>query len=178
MNPFRALPQKPKEGVQTIVTRRHRISGAAVVWTDGACEPNPGGPGGWGYRIEHDGGVIEGHGGEQSTTNNRMEMLAIIRGIEAARPLGLPLIVRTDSQLCVLCATGRWGKKANRDLWDEMAAVVGSRVVVFEWWRGHCGTPGNERADELAAIGRDSVLMTMDYDPEQLSELRQIAALG
>jgi ribonuclease HI len=166
------LGKARQESVQTIVTRRHNISGAAIVWTDGACEPNPGGPGGWGYRIEHGSDAIEGHGGEASTTNNRMEMLAIIEAIEGA-PAGLPLVVRTDSQLCVLCATGRWKRKANLDLWARMQRAVGSRVVVFEWWKGHVGTPGNERADELAAIGRQEAIDRPD--PDTIAMLREIA---
>lgn len=145
-----------KEPVQTIVTRRHEIKGAVIAWTDGACEPNPG-IGGWAYSLEQNGSVIdEDYGGEVETTNNRMELLAIINA--AWFPTAAPLIVRTDSQLCVLCAVGRWKRKTNLDLWVELHRACEGRHVVFEWWRGHCGTPGNERADELAAIGRASVL--------------------
>lgn len=140
-----------REDVQTIVTRRHDTDGFAIAWTDGACEPNPG-PGGWGYLLEVDGETVaEKFGGEPETTNNRMELLAIIQAI-ADGPENI--IIRTDSQLCLLCAIGRWKRKTNLDLWQALDAVCRPRTVVFEWWRGHCGTPGNERADELAGMGR------------------------
>jgi ribonuclease HI len=144
-----------KEHVQTIVTRRHNIENAQVAWTDGACEPNPG-RGGWGLLIEGD-KPIEQFGGEIETTNNRMELRAIIEAVRYSKRLK-PLIVRTDSQLCLLCAVGRWKRKTNLDLWQSLdGAVAGlGAMVVYEWWRGHCGTPGNERADELAAMGRES----------------------
>lgn len=144
-----------KENAQTIVTRRHPTAGYAVAWTDGACDPNPG-PGGWGYRLEVEGAVaVEKYGGELETTNNRMELQAIIEAI-ADGPENI--IVRTDSQLCLLCAIGRWKRKTNIDLWVALDGVCRPRSVLFEWWRGHCGTPGNERADELAEIGRSTTL--------------------
>lgn len=103
---------------------------------------------------------VEAFGGEADTTNNRMELRAIIEAIRHA-PRGVPLIVRTDSQLCVLCAVGRWKRKVNLDLWADLErAVYGlGAAVVFEWWRGHAGTPGNERADELAAVGREAAML-------------------
>lgn len=151
------LPSKSnREDVQTIVTRRHEIKGAVIAWTDGACEPNPG-IGGWAYSLEQDGETVaEDYGGETQTTNNRMELLAIINAV--CFKTAAPMIVRSDSQLCVLCAVGRWKRKTNLDLWSELQSACAGRVVVFEWWRGHCGTPGNERADELAAIGRATAL--------------------
>jgi ribonuclease HI len=143
-----------RESVQTIVTRRHQIEKASVAWTDGACEPNPG-AGGWGVLIEGE-EPIEAFGGEPDTTNNRMELRAIIEAVQHSKRLK-PLIVCTDSQLCLLCAVGRWKRKTNHDLWLALdRAVYGlGALVAFEWWRGHCGTPGNERADELAAMGRE-----------------------
>ena len=146
-----------KESVQTIVTRRHQIENASIAWTDGACEPNPG-AGGWGVMIEG-AEPIEAFGGEADTTNNRMELRAIVEAVQHSKRLK-PLIVCTDSQLCVLCAVGRWKRKTNLDLWLALdRAVFGmGALVAFEWWRGHCGTPGNERADELAAIGREACM--------------------
>jgi ribonuclease HI len=151
------IPSIRKIDAQTFVTRRHDIEGAAIAWTDGSCFPNPG-PGGWGVFIEVEGGSsIECFGGEADTTNNRMEMLAIVKAVEVA-PRDVPLIVRTDSQLCVLCAVGRWKRKTNVDLWVKLADLCDGRTVIFEWWRGHCGTPGNERADALAGMGRSAVI--------------------
>lgn len=136
------------------VSWRAAIEGAVKVWTDGACEPNPNGHGGWGFTATlPNGQVVEACGGEPDTTNNRMEMLAIIEALERL-PRDVPLVVCTDSQLCVLCATGRWKRKANLDLWLRMHELCDGRPVVFEWHKGHAGTVGNERADELAAMGR------------------------
>ena len=145
--------QKNHESVQTIVTRRHDSSIAHVAWTDGSCDPNPG-PGGWGYRVEFGGTYYEDRGGEPDTSNNRMEMVAIIRALEACN-LATDVIVRTDSQLVLLCAVGRWKRKSNLDLWQDMAKLCAGRRVAFEWWRSHCGTEGNERADYLAKRGRE-----------------------
>lgn len=139
------------KSVQTLVTRRYDTTGKLVAWTDGACEPNPG-RGGWGVRIERDGKMVEEiYGGDPDTTNNRMEMQAVI---EAVRRTKMPIIIRTDSQLVLLCAVGRWKRKKNVDLWAEYDKVAAGRDVKFEWWRGHVGTPGNERADALAELGR------------------------
>jgi ribonuclease HI len=147
------------EPVQTIVTRRHPEAGCLIAWTDGACEPNPG-AGGWGYRLEIDGAMFfEDYGGELETTNNRMELSAIVEAV--AYHDTRPIIVRSDSQLCVLCAVGRWKRKTNLDLWRALDARCNRREVFFEWWRGHCGTPGNERADELAQIGRMVAMSAM-----------------
>jgi ribonuclease HI len=144
---------KNKTPAQTIVTRRHPEAGFVIAWTDGSTFPNPG-PGGWGFRIEPPGGEpIERHGGVRSTTNNRMELFAIINAV-AESPRELGVIVRTDSQLCVLCATGSWRRKNNIELWARLDSLCRGRIVLYEWWRGHAGTPGNERADQLALSGR------------------------
>ena len=146
-----------RESVQTIVTKRHQAEDFSIAWTDGSCDPNPG-FGGWGYRIERGETSVEGLGGEQNTTNNRMELRAIL---EALRASDGPIVVRTDSQLCVLCAVGRWKRKNNIDQWRELAELCTQREVLFEWWRGHCGEPGNERADALAGIGRANALQKL-----------------
>lgn len=144
------------DSVQTIVTKRHQVGNAVIAWTDGACEPNPG-IGGWGFMLDLGGQTFERFAGEVETTNNRMELVAVIEAVENA-PRTRPLIVCTDSQLTLLCAVGRWKRKANGDLWQRLDRACAGRVVVYEWWRGHCGTVGNERADELAAMGRAAVL--------------------
>jgi len=170
--------KKVLESVQTIVTRRHQTDIAHIAWTDGSCDPNPG-PGGWGYMVEFGGQLVrEDFGGETDTSNNRMEMRAIIEALDACGKAS-EVIVRTDSQLVVLCAVGRWKKRANLDLWAEMADLCRWRSVVFEWWRGHIGTPGNERADCLANQGRRAALEAFEpdgYDDEAMAHLRAIAS--
>lgn len=153
---------------QTIISWRHDIPGAVIAWTDGSCDPNPG-PGGWGYRIEDaNGETYDECGGLTGTTNNRMELTAIIEAVRACE-LQSTVVVRTDSQLCVLCAVGRLKRKANTDLWTELEVQCRDRTVLFEWWRGHCGTPGNEAADELAHRGRLSVEMVARHLPDRIS---------
>lgn len=144
------------------VDTRHETAGRLILWTDGSCWPNPG-PGGWGWWCETT--KDEGRGGESDTTNNRMELLAIL---EALRATAGPAIVRTDSQLCVLCAIGAWKRKTNIDMWAELDRLMAGREVLFEWWRGHCGTAGNEYADQLAAIGQAEAArapLTSDLSP-------------
>ncbi|MDE2029417.1 MAG: ribonuclease HI [Alphaproteobacteria bacterium] len=131
------------------------------IFTDGACSGNPG-PGGWGALLRCDGVEKELSGGEASTTNNRMELMAAIQGIEA---LTKPSHVRlyTDSQY-VQKGISEWlpgwvkrgwktaDKKPvkNADLWQRLDAARAGHQVEFIWVRGHDGHPENERADRLA----------------------------
>jgi len=134
------------------------------IFSDGACRGNPG-PGGWGVLLRAGGNERELYGGEPDTTNNRMELTAVIRALEALkRPSRVQ--VYTDS-LYVTKGISEWvhdwkqrgwrtaDKKPvkNVDLWrrlDELAAV---HDVQWHWVRGHSGHPGNERADQLANRG-------------------------
>lgn len=136
------------------------------IYTDGACKGNPG-PGGWGVLLRFNGAVKEIFGGEAATTNNRMEMMAVIQALSAlSQPCHVHLHV--DSQY-VLKGMTEWlaGWKArgwrtaskqavkNVDLWQRLDALVsgaGHRIE-WHWVRGHDGDPGNERADELANQG-------------------------
>lgn len=135
------------------------------IWTDGACEPNPG-RGGWGYRMcRPDGCIVEDCGGEASTTNNRMEMTAILMALRAIGD-GDEVTVYSDSQYCIngltVWAKGwkkrNWMKKGepmlNRDLWLALEAEKARVRATFRWVRGHAGNVGNERADALASAGR------------------------
>lgn len=133
-------------------------------FTDGACAGNPG-PGGWGVLIVDGAKQIELCGGEVATTNNRMELLATIKALEAT--VGAPLVrVTTDSQY-VKNGITQWihGWKRNgwrtadrkpvknQDLWQALDAARTGRAVEWHWVRGHDGHPGNERADALARQG-------------------------
>jgi ribonuclease HI len=119
-------------------------SAEVLVHTDGACKGNPG-PGGWGAVLEYGGATKELFGGAPETTNNRMELTAVI---EALRALNRSCRVRivTDSQYV-------------RDLWEALDRELVSHQVVWEWVRGHQGHPGNERADQLANRGVESITL-------------------
>ena len=115
------------------------------IYTDGACLGNPG-PGGWGAVIIEDGIKRTLSGADESTTNNRMEMLAVIQGL-ASVPESEPVTVFSDSQYVVNTMTRGWKRKANLDLWDRLDAEVAAHRVEWRWVRGHAGDPGNEEVD-------------------------------
>lgn len=134
------------------------------IWTDGACKGNPG-PGGWGALLrcgEHEKTL---HGGEPDTTNNRMELMAVIQSLRAlTRPCSV--VIHTDSQYVqkgisewILNWKRRGWKTAdkkpvkNADLWQMLDEECARHRMEWRWVRGHNGDPGNERADQLANLG-------------------------
>lgn len=133
-----------------------------TVFTDGACSPNPG-AGGWGVVILHDGARRELSGGFRKTTNNRMEIQAVVEGLSAV-DAEIPVTVVSDSRYVVDMMNGghvrRWkanswmrtkrDRALNPDLWDRLLEICEGRDVTFQWVKGHDGHPENERADELA----------------------------
>lgn len=118
------------------------------IYTDGACIGNPG-PGGWGTVIVEDGVKRKLSGGEDHTTNNRMEMMAAIQGLEAV-PEGSQVLLTSDSQYLINTMTKNWKRKANKDLWNRLDRLVQGRWVQWAWVRGHNGHPENEEVDKLA----------------------------
>jgi ribonuclease HI len=129
------------------------------LFTDGSSRGNPG-PGGYGAILrfgQHEKELTQGF---RLTTNNRMELLAIIVGLEAINRPELPITVVTDSKYVVDSVEKKWvfgwlnkpdfGKKANEDLWRRFVKVYRQRTVHFKWVRGHNGHPENERCDQLA----------------------------
>jgi len=118
------------------------------IYTDGACKGNPG-PGGWGAIVQRDGEETELAGHEGGTTNNRMEVLAAIKGLEAT-PERSMVTVYSDSKYLVNTMTRGWKRRANVDLWSRLDTLVAQRSVDRQWGRGHVGHPENERADKLA----------------------------
>lgn len=145
------------------------MSSKVEIWSDGACKGNPG-VGGWGALLKYGAHTKEIFGGEVNTTNNRMELRAVI---EALKMLKRPcvVVVHTDSQY-VQKGMNEWienwkrrnwrtaNKKPvkNADLWQELDALAQQHQLSWQWVRGHAGDPGNERADDLANLGVDSML--------------------
>ncbi|MBU18195.1 MAG: ribonuclease HI [Chloroflexi bacterium] len=123
-------------------------SNGIVIHTDGACKGNPR-PGGWGAVIEQNGGQVKLSGSEPQTTNNRMEMTAVIKGLEAV-DASANVLISSDSTYVINTMTKGWKRKANQDLWDQLDRLVESRNVSWRWVRGHNGDRGNELADALA----------------------------
>ncbi|HET6803674.1 MAG TPA: ribonuclease HI [Casimicrobiaceae bacterium] len=135
-----------------------------VIYTDGACKGNPG-PGGWGALLVRDGRERELFGGERQTTNNRMELTAVIRALEALKR-STDVDLYLDSQY-VKHGIEQWihtwkrngwrtsDRKPvkNAELWRELDQLARQHAIRWHWVRGHADTPGNHRADELANRG-------------------------
>jgi len=139
-----------------------------ILYTDGACTGNPG-PGGWGAILQYEGREKELAGGEENTTNNRMELTAVIKGLEALKQ-PCRVDVHSDSRYIVDAINKGWleswmaqgwrrGKGAkkgrgapvlNVDLWQRLVELLDVHQVEFHWVPGHMGHPENERADRLA----------------------------
>ncbi len=158
-----------------MMTRKDAISDdtqgdapAVELFTDGACSGNPG-PGGWAFLLRHprSGKAVERSGGERETTNNRMELMAVIEGLSALTRRSV-VELYSDSQY-VLKGLNEWmpgwKKKGwrtaskqpvkNVDLWKQLDELKNGHEIRFHWVKGHAGHPENERVDELAVIERD-----------------------
>lgn len=134
------------------------------IWTDGACKGNPG-PGGWGVLMRYGEHSRELYGGEPLTTNNRMELTAVIEALSAVkRPV--PIVLHLDSSYVKKGITGwvhNWKRRGwrtgegkpvkNVELWQALDKLAASHTIDWRWVKGHAGDPGNERADELANLG-------------------------
>lgn len=145
------------------------MSQVVKMFTDGACKGNPG-PGGWGTWMLYGEHEKEMFGGELNTTNNRMELMAAIKGLEAlSRPCSVELT--TDSEYLrkgVLEWMAGWKKRGwktasrqpvkNQDLWMRLDEAIANHDISWHWVKGHSGHPGNEKADSLANRGVDSVM--------------------
>ena len=128
------------------------------LYTDGASSGNPG-PGGYGVVLKCAGHVKEMSGGYSLTTNNRMELLAVIKGLEAIKWENAEVHVYSDSSYVVKAINEGWlenwkrkgfAKVKNTDLWMRLIGLIGKHRVAFHWVKGHAGHPENERCDALA----------------------------
>ena len=140
------------------------------IYTDGACSGNPG-PGGYGAILKYDGHIKELSGGEADTTNNRMELLGVIKALEVLK-FPCKVILTTDSKYVADSVTKGWARKwkqnnwiksdkkkaLNVDLWERLLALLDVHDVTFNWVKGHAGHPENERCDRLAVIERDKFI--------------------
>ena len=145
-----------------------------TIFTDGACSGNPG-PGGWGTILDYNGRRKELSGGEKNTTNNRMELTAVIEGLKALKEK-CKVTVITDSKyvsdgINLGWARGwkanNWRKKnkkpaLNPELWDELLMLIDNHVVTIKWIKGHAGHPENERCDTLATTAADGNDLIVD----------------
>ena len=144
------------------------MTAPVVIYTDGACKGNPG-PGGWGALLQYRGREREIFGGEALTTNNRMELTAVIRALESLKRR-VPVEIYTDSQYVkngIETWIGSWKKNGwktadrkavkNADLWLELDQLAHEHDITWHWVRGHADDEGNCRADVLANRGVDLV---------------------
>jgi ribonuclease HI len=140
------------------------------IYADGACRGNPG-PGGWAALLISGDNRKEVSGSEAHTTNNRMELLAAIGGLEALKKPGSTARVYTDSQYVIKGISewvANWKQRGwktadkkpvkNQDLWERLDALAGQHQLEWHWVRGHSGVEGNERVDQLANEAIDALL--------------------
>jgi ribonuclease HI len=142
-----------------------------IIYTDGASRGNPG-PGGYGAILQYKGKEKELSAGYRRTTNNRMELMAVIAALKALKRTGLNITIFSDSQYVVKAVSEGWlknwiatnfkGGKKNRDLWEEYASLSADHHIKFKWVRGHADNQYNNRCDELATMAADGKDLLVD----------------
>jgi len=152
------------EIVRTLMTPLESIT----IYTDGACDPNPG-TGGWAAILIKEGAQTEITGGERDTTNNRMELTAVIKALESV-PTPHKVSLVTDSEYVKNAFTQKWlekwvkrgwrtttGPVKNRDLWEQLLAATAAHTIEWKWVRGHGFDKLNDRCDVLAVEARQKI---------------------
>lgn len=147
-----------------------------IIYTDGAARGNPG-PGGYGVIMMYGDHAKEFSAGYRKTTNNRMELLAVITAVEAVRRKDIPIEIYTDSKYVAESITKRWlnnwiktgfkGGKKNKDLWMRYYRVAQSLPITVHWVKGHADNMYNNRCDELATAAADGKGLLIDHAYEQ-----------
>jgi ribonuclease HI len=149
------------------------------IYTDGAAQGNPG-PGGYGVILKFNKHEKELSQGFRLTTNNRMELLAVIAGLEAIRKNGIPVTIYSDSKYVVEAVKQGWlwnwekknfKNKANPDLWKRFIPLYHRFKPKFVWVKGHAGHPENERCDALAVQAATSGNLLVDEEYERANAL-------
>lgn len=144
------------------------------IYTDGAAQGNPG-PGGYGVILKFNNAEKELSEGFRLTTNNRMELLAVIKGLEAIKKNGIPITIYSDSKYVVEAVEKGWlwtwqkknfKDKANVDLWMRYIPLHQKLNPKFVWIKGHAGHPENERCDLLAVQAASEKKLLIDYEYE------------
>ena len=123
------------------------------IYTDGSCVGNPG-KGGWGFIVVSDTEETHVYGGEKQTTNNKMELTAVIEALKMYSQ-NINFHIFSDSLYVINCAKGKWKRKANLDFWSEYDKVSRGKNIIFEWVKGHNGDKYNEMVDKLAKKGTE-----------------------
>lgn len=145
------------------------------LYTDGAAQGNPG-PGGYGAILKFGGHSRELSQGYRLTTNNRMELMAVISGLEAIKKLGIPVTVYSDSKYVVEAVKQGWlwgwekkdfKNKANPDLWKRYIPLHKKYKPEFVWIKGHAGHTENERCDQLAVSAAEGYDLLIDEEYEK-----------
>lgn len=143
-----------------------------IVYTDGSSRGNPG-PGGYGAILQYGGKEKELSAGYRRTTNNRMELMAVIAALQALNREGLTITIFSDSQYVVRAVQEGWlkkwlatnfaGGKKNKDLWKLYADLAANHTIMFKWVKGHADNVYNNRCDELATAAADGKNLLIDF---------------
>ena len=149
------------------------------IFTDGASRGNPG-PGGYGTILKYKQFEKELTAGFRKTTNNRMELMAVIAGLEALKTENIPVTIYSDSKYVVDAVEKKWvfgwqkkgfSGKANADLWTKFLSLYRKYNIKFVWVKGHAGHPENERCDQLAVASALSPNLLIDHGYEAVEKL-------